>query len=167
VGFRLTPGDYGSGVRRLSWGLLPFKVIVVAMVLAAVGGIGAALLAYWVLAIVLLFVSLAYAAMFAWILFIRPGQLYRRLADLMGEQTYCFSDSEVSWTFVSGGSQVKWSYFVDLLETKDLYLLRHPLKRLASIVPKRAFKGPDAEARFRQLVRQIGKSSQKPSPPPA
>lgn len=138
---------------------MPFKLFVVLTVLAAVAGIGAALLAYWPVAIGLLLVSLAYAATLAWVLFIRTGQHYHRLADLWGEQTYCFSESEVSWTFVSGGSRVKWTYFVDLLETNDLYVLRHPLKRLGSVIPRRAFTGPDAEAQFRRLAQQVGKKT--------
>ena len=94
--------------------------------------------------------------MLAWILFIRPGQQYQRRADVRGEQNVCFSDNEISLTFVSGDSRVKWSYFVGLMETKDLYVLRHPLKQLGTIIPKRAFT-PDAEARFRRLAQQIGK----------
>jgi len=137
---------------------LPFKVLVLVTVLAAVGGVGSALLGYGFLALVLLLVAVAYAAMLAWILFSRPGQHYQRRADVRGEQTLCFSDNELSLTFVSGDSRVKWSYFVGLLETKDLYLLRHPLKQLGTIIPKRP--GADPEARFRRLAQQIGKSSQ-------
>ena len=157
VTFRLTATDYRSGVFRLSWGLWPFKVFVGAAFVGVIGGVVAALLTYWPLAIGLLLVGLGYAATLAWVLFIRPGQQYHRLADAQGEQTYCFSESDISWTFLSGASKVKWSYFVDLLETRDLFVLRHPLKRLGSIVPRRSFVAPDAEARFRQLAQQIGR----------
>ncbi len=160
----MTPADYSSGVRRLSWALLPIRVFVVVTALAAIGGVGAALLAYGPLAIGLFVVAVAYAAILAWMLFIKPGQVYQRRADIQGEQTYCFSDSDVSWTFVSGDSRVKWSYFVGLLETKDLYVLRHPMKQLGTIIPKRAFNGPAAGAQFRRLAQQIGKGSQPSSP---
>jgi hypothetical protein len=153
----LTPAEYGSGVRRLSWALVQFKVLVVVTVLAAIGGVVSAVLGNRVLTVALFVVFLAYTAMLSWSLLIRPGRQYRRRADLRDEQTYCFSDREVSMAFMSGDSRVKWSYFVDLLETKDLYVLRHSLKQLGSIVPKRAFEGPDAEARFRRLAQQIGK----------
>jgi hypothetical protein len=119
------------------------------------------------LGIVLLLVAVAYALMLAWVLFVRPGQHYRRRADLKGDQTYCFSDSDVAMSFVSGDSRVKWSYFIDLLETNDLYVLRHPVKQFGSILPKRAFASPDAEARFRRLAQQIGRRSQPPSATPA
>src|ERR1700737_3332015 len=135
VSFRLTLAEYGSGVRRLSWALGQFKVLVVVTVLAAIGGIVSAVLGNRVLTVALFVVFLAYAAMLSWSLLIRPARQYRRRADLRGEQTYCFSNSEVSMTFMSGDSRVKWAYFADLLETKDLYVLRHSLKQLGSIVP--------------------------------
>jgi hypothetical protein len=163
VTFRITLADYRSGVRRLTWALLPVKAIFVVALLTFMGGVASALLAYQFLAIVLLAVSVIYAAMLAWVLFIRAGQVYHRRADLRGEQTWCFSDSEVSMTFVSGDSRLKWSYFVGLLETKDVYLLRHPLKQLGTIIPKRALAGPGAEARFRRLAQQIAKPSQPPA----
>ena len=101
-----------------------------------------------------------YALLLASILYIRPGQAFRRRADLKGDQTYCFSESGVSMTFVSGDSRVKWSYFVGLLETKDLYLLRHPIRQIGSIIPKRAFADPAAETEFRRFAQRIGKGAQ-------
>ncbi len=164
VTFRITLGEYRSGVRGITWALLPVKIFVVVTALAFIGGVGSAVLAYWFLAIVLIVVSLAYAAMLTWVLFIRARRQYHRRADLLGEQTWCFSDSDVSLTFVSGDSRVKWSYFAGLLETKDLYVLRHPMKQLGTIIPKRAFNGSAAEAQFRRLAQQIGKGSQLSSP---
>ena len=163
VTFQITPADYGSGVRRLAWALLPIKLFVVVMAVAAVGGVVAALLGYGPLAVGLIAVFILYAALLGWILFLRPGRVFRRRPDLVGEQTYCFSESHVSMTFVSGESRVKWSYFVALLEAKDVYVLRHPLKQLGSIIPRRAFKEPDAEARFRRLAQQIGKGAPSPT----
>ena len=157
VTFQLTLADYRGGVRRLAWSLLPVRVIVVIALVAALAGVGSALLNSEPLGIALLLVAVAYALILAWILFVRPGQHYRRRADLKGDQTYCFSDDDVAMSFASGDSRVKWSYFVDLLGTNDLYVLRHSLKQFGSIVPKRAFEGPEAEARFRRLAQQIGK----------
>jgi hypothetical protein len=50
------------------------------------------------------------------------------------------------------------------LEAKDLYVLRHPVKQIGSIIPKRAFQDPAAEAHFRRLAQQIEKTS-RPSLP--
>jgi hypothetical protein len=136
----------------------------VVTVLAFIGGVGAAFLAYGLLALALLVVSLMYAAMLGWILVIRPGLQYQRRADVRGEQTFCFSDRDISLTFVGGDSRVKWSYFVGVLETKDFYVLRHPLKQLGTIIPKRAFRDPDAEARFRRLAQHLVKLRQPSSP---
>ena len=163
VSFQLTAADYGSGVRRLTWALLPIKLFVVVLAVAAVGGVVAALLGYGPLALGLFAVFILYAALLGWILFVRPGRVFRRRPDLVGEQTYCFSESDVSMTFASGNSRVKWSYFVAVLETKDVYVLRHPLRQFGSIIPRRAFKEPDAEARFRQLAQQIGKGATPPT----
>jgi hypothetical protein len=76
-----------------------------------------------------------------------------------GGMTYCFTDDEVSWTFPSGASHVKWGYVVDLIETKQFFALRHQTKRLASIVPKRAFESAEDEARFRRQAGRLGKTS--------
>jgi hypothetical protein len=154
--------DFRSGVHRLTWALWGAKVIGVVTVLAFIGAVAAALLAYGVLAVVLLVVSLMYAAMLGWMLVIRPGRQYQRRPDVRGEQTFCFSDSDISMSFMSGDSRVKWSYFVGVLEAKDSYVLRHPLKQLGTIIPKRAFIDPDVEARFRRLAHHLGKSSQPP-----
>ncbi len=163
VTFQLTAADYSHGVRRLAWALRPIRLFVVVMAVAAVGGVVAALLGYGPLALGLFAVFILYAALLGWILFVRPRRVFRRRPDLVGEQTYCFSETEVSMTFASGNSRVKWSYFIALLETKDVYVLRHPLRQLGSIVPRRAFKSPNAEARFRRLTQHIGKGIQPPS----
>lgn len=133
-------------------------------VLALVVTIGAAVVGDWPLAAGAGVVAVGYAALLTWMLVIRPDQTFKQQPDLRGEQTYCFSDDDVSWIFVSGASHVKWTYFVEVLETKELFVLRHPLRRVASLVPKRAFTNSDAEARFRQLVAGRGKtpSSSKP-----
>ncbi len=159
VTFRMTIDDYRSGVRRLSWALWPIRLIVLVTIAAAIAGLTGALLPNPILAIVGLVVFVIYALLLASILYIRPGQAFRQRADLRGDQTYCFSESDVSTTFVSGDSRVKWSYFVGLLETKDLYLLRHPIRQLGSIIPKRAFADPASESKFRRFAQQIGKGA--------
>ena len=160
VTFRMTIDDYRGGVRRLAWALWPIRLIVLVMIAAAIAGLMGVLLPNPILAIVGLVVFVIYALVLASILYIRPGQAFRRRADLRGDQTYCFSDSDVSMTFVSGDSRVKWSYFVGLLETKDLYLLCHPMRQLGSIIPKRAFADPASESAFRRFAQRIGKGSQ-------
>jgi len=160
VTFRMTLDDYRAGVRRLSWALWPIRLIVLVTIAAAIAGLTGALLDNPILAIVGLVVFVIYALLLASILYIRPGQAFRQRADLKGDQTYCFSESDVSTTFVSGDSRVKWSYFVGLLETKDLYLLCHPMRQLGSIIPKRAFADPASESAFRRFAQRIGKGSQ-------
>jgi hypothetical protein len=164
VSFRLTLAEYRAAVRRLSLALWPFRVVVGFTILAAIGALGSVVVGYESLAIGLFVVALAYAALLAWVLIIRAAQNFNRLPDLRDEQTYCFSDGEISWTFRSGSSKVKRTYFVDMLETRDLFVLRHPLKRLGSIVPKRAFLSPDAERRFRQLVAGLGSTPSNSKP---
>jgi hypothetical protein len=166
VTFRITPADYGAGVRRIALTLLPMRVFLVATGVAAIAGVAAALIGYPTLASLLFLLLVVYVLTLVWLLFIKPGLSYQRHADMQDDQTYCFSDADVSMTFGSGDSRLRWSYFIDLLETKHLYVLRHPLKQLGTIIPKRAFTGPDAEARFRRLAQQIGRS-QPAGPPPA
>jgi hypothetical protein len=159
VTFRLTSADYQAGVRRLALTLWPIRLFIVVAVVAAVAALAGALLPYTILAIVGLLVFVVYAFMLSFILVIRPGQSFRRRADLKGDQTYCFSESGVAMTFGGGESRVNWSYFRGLLESKDLYVLRQPIKQLGSIIPRRAFQNHDAEARFRRLAQQIGNGS--------
>jgi len=141
----------------LALALWPFRLIVLVAIIAAIAGLAGAVVRYPILAIVGVLVFLIYALMLAFILVVRPAQSFRRRADLRGDQTYCFSESGVSMTFASGESRVNWSYFIGLLETKDLYVLRHPLKQLGSIIPKRAFPDEAAESAFRRLAQQIRK----------
>jgi hypothetical protein len=159
VTFRLTSADYRAGVRRLALTQWPIRLIVLVTIVAAIAGLTGALLPYTILTITGLLVFLIYAVLLVFSLSIRPGQSFRRRADLKGDQTYCFSESGVATTSVSGESRVNWSYFIDLLESKDVYVLRHPIRQLGSIIPRRAFQDPDAEARFRRLAQQIGKGS--------
>ena len=159
VTFRMTLDDYRAGVRRLSWALWPIRLIVLVTIAAAIAGLTGAVLSNPILAIVGSVVFVIYALLLASILYVRPGQAFRRRADLRGDQTYCFSESDVSTTFVSGESRVRWSYFVGLLETKDLYLLRHPIRQLGSIIPKRAFADPASESEFRRFAQRIGKGA--------
>jgi len=157
VTFRITLDEYRAGVLRLARSLWPIRLIVLVAIVAAIAGLTGALIHYTILAITCLLVVVIYALLLAFILVIRPGQAFRRRADLMGDQTYCFSESGLSMTFASGESRVKWSYFIGLLETKELYVLRHPVGQMGSIIPRRAFQDPDAETRFRRLAQQVGK----------
>ena len=159
VTFRLTSADYQAGVRRLALTLWPIRLFIVVAIVAAIATLTGVLVPYTILTIVGLLVFVVYAFMLAFTLVIRPGQSFRRRADLKGDQTYCFSESGVAMTFVGGESRVNWSYFRGLLESNDLYVLRHPIKQLGSIIPRRAFQNPDAEARFRRLAQQIGRGS--------
>jgi hypothetical protein len=163
VTFRLTPADYGSGVRLVGWALWPVKLITGVAVVALLGGLGSVFLGYAPLAIALFGVTLGYAAILGWILYARPGQAFRRRADLQGNQTWCFSDREVSMTLVIGDSRINWSYFSGLLEAKDLYVLRHPVRQMGTIIPKRAFTNPGAEAQFRQFAQRIAQGTQPPT----
>jgi len=157
VTFRLTSAEYQAGVRRLTLTLWPIRLFIVVAIVAAIAALVGALLPYTILAIVGLLVFAVYAFMLAFLLGIRPAQSFRRRTDLRGDQTYCFSESGLSMTFASGESRVKWSYFIGLLETKELYVLRHPVGQMGSIIPRRAFQDTDAETRFRRLAQQVGK----------
>lgn len=156
VTFRLSQAEYQSGVFRLSLGW-PTRIIALVTVLAALVGIGYMVTGHW-LGLGFFAAAVSNAAILSWALFLRPGSQYRRWPALRENVTYCFADDEVSWTFSTGASRVKWGYFVDLVETTEFFALRHQTKRLASIIPKRAFKSPDDIARFRQVARQLGGS---------
>ena len=118
VTFRPTSADYRAGVRRLALTLWPIRLIVLVTIVAAIAGLTGALLPYTILTITGLLVFLIYAVLLVFILSIRPGQSFRRRADLKGDQTYCFSESGVAMTFVSGQSRVNWSYFVACWKAK-------------------------------------------------
>ena len=159
VTFQITLDDYRAGVRRLALALWPIRLIALVAIVAAIAGLTAALLHNPILAAAGLLVFVIYAVLLGFILYIRPGQAFRRRADLRGDQTYCFAESGVTMTFASGESRVKSSYFIGLVESNDLYILRHPIGQIGSIILKRAFQDPRAETQFRRLAQQIGKGS--------
>ena len=155
VSFRVSLREYVHAVRQLAVRLRWVQIFVAVIITVLVGGFAFALGGSVPLGTAFFAVGALYAGLLFWIVGVRPRRQYHRISDLSGDQTYCFSDDEVSWTFASGASHVKWSYFTGLIETKEMFLLRHPTRSLFSFVPKRAFKSPDDEARFRELARQI------------
>ena len=159
VTFRVSLAEYLGAVRGLAARQRWVQVFAVIIVGAVALGFAWAWVGSLLLASLFFVGGIVYAFLLLWTIVIRPRRQYRRISDLSGDQTYCFSDDEVSWTFATGASHVKWAYFSGLVETKEMFLLRHPMRSLFSFVPKRAFKTREDETRFRQLVRQIRKSS--------
>lgn len=159
VTFRVSRAEYIRAVQRYAVRLRWFQVFVVIIVVAFAAGVVFASRGSALDASICFLGGTAYVLMLFWAVTIRPGGQYRRMSDMAAGQTYCFSGDEVSMTSASGASHVKWAYFTALVETKDVFMLRTPMRSLFVLLPKRAFTTPDDAARFRELARQIQKGS--------
>ncbi|MDQ6710660.1 MAG: YcxB family protein [Candidatus Dormibacteraeota bacterium] len=159
VDFRLTLPEYRAAILHLSMALWPFKAFVALTIVSAIAGLVIFLNGADALGIALLVIAIAWGLVIALVLLVRPRRLYRRQERLRAQQTYCFTGSEVSWSFIDGDSRVRWTYFEDVRQAGDIYLLRHQMRRLGSVIPRRAFKTPAEEARFRQLAQLHSKTN--------
>jgi YcxB-like protein len=137
----------------MMWALWPIKVLAGLTLLALIGGLVLSLAGADLPGLTLLALALVWGLALSLMFVLRPGRQYQRLERLAAEQSFCFAENEVSWAFLDGSSRCKWTYFDDVLETPSLYVLRHQRKRLGQLVPKRAFKNSNDEARFRELAK--------------
>jgi hypothetical protein len=150
--FSMTQAEYGAAVRALSWHLFGFRAFVLSTVMAAGAGLLLLILGEDLPGFVFLGVAVVWTLFGGWAVAIAPLRRFRHQPEMHAPQRYCFSEDEVSLTFVSGASQIKWQYFVDLLETSGAYLLRHRTRRIANIILKRGFRSVEEERRFRELA---------------
>jgi hypothetical protein len=79
--------------------------------------------------------------------------LYKNNANFKGEIRYSFSDDGVTIEVTTARSELQWSSFVQVRETRDFFLL-FVRKTMAHIVVKRAFASQEEIAEFRDLVRR-------------
>ena len=98
-------------------------------------------------------ILIGWGALLLWMFVINPAWQYRRHPRFAGEQSFCFSEAEVSWSFAEGKSSVAWTYFRDVSEVGPFYLMRLKTPPLGYGIPKRAFQSPADQDRFRELVR--------------
>jgi hypothetical protein len=153
--FGLTPAEFDAGMRRMFWvfwqcsGLVIVGVVAgaAAVIFAVAGDPGTSLPAF-----VLATLWLGFAA---WIYFVSPGRQYRKRPRLRAEQTHCFTDDGCTARFIDAETRLQWSLYGEIIETRNLYLLRME-KRGVNIIPKRAFADGD-ESRFRQLAQRHSK----------
>lgn len=107
-------------------------------------------------------ILVGWGALLLWIFLLNPAWQYRRHPRLASEQSFCFSEAEVSWSFPEGKSRVAWTYFRDVRELGTFYLLRSKTPPLGYAIPKRAFQSAADQHRFRELVGQHAVARLKP-----
>lgn len=160
VSFQLSAAEYGAAIQRLCWTLWPFRGLAGLSVLAIVAGFGFALAGDVSLSLTLLGVGAVWLVLLAWMFLGRPRTQFARQKRLREEQRHCFGDADMTVSLTDAESRVKWTFFDEIIETKDLYRLRH--QRFCNVIPKRAFASRDEESRFRQLARQHTKVDFRP-----
>jgi hypothetical protein len=77
----------------------------------------------------------------------------RKNPKILGPATYSFSEEAVVVTGEFGRSEVFWTAFVKIRETKEFFLL-YILSRRAYALPKRCFSSKVDIAEFRELLQQ-------------
>jgi hypothetical protein len=80
--------------------------------------------------------------------------MLRSKPSAAGPITYEFSQTGASYSGPTGHGHLDWTSFVRIQETSEQFLL-YPQKRLANVIPKRAFQSDSDVQHFRQLVRDF------------
>jgi hypothetical protein len=79
--------------------------------------------------------------------------LVKNNANVKGAIRYSISEDLVVQEMVTGRAELRWSTFVRVRETSDLFLL-YVQKQLAHPIPKRAFASAQEISAFRDIVRR-------------
>ena len=82
-----------------------------------------------------------------------PKQRFQSDPKYRDEYFLEFSDAGILFKTDHIDAQVRWNLYTDVLEDERFYVLVYG-KNMFSVIPKRAFKGPQQEARFRELLRR-------------
>ena len=155
VTFRLSKVEFAALSRRILIRRRFLQLLMAITVLAIPAAIVLALLRNpWTIAAGEILVG--WGALLLWIFAFNPGWQYRRHPRFGGDQSFCFSEAEISWSFAEGKSTVAWTYFRDAREMGAFYVLRAKTPPLGYGIPKRAFQTPADEHRFREMVRHRG-----------
>lgn len=87
--------------------------------------------------------------------YIAARVLFKNNANLKAPIHYSISDDLVTQEMATGRAELRWSTFVRVRETSDLFLM-YVQKQLAHPIPKRAFTSAEEVSRFREIVhRQV------------
>ena len=87
-----------------------------------------------------------------------PQKMFERNRDFYGKTiTFRFSEEEIYCLKEDSQTQMEWSYYKKVRETRDSYILFHDTDFL-SIIPKRIFSNPREEFEFKELLKRKIKS---------
>lgn len=106
----------------------------------------------WLFGALLSGVALLELLVFGWMYVQVPNRTWKRLDPDRGTTRFEFTEEDVHVRTDRTDAVNRWSVYSDTLETKDTYLLRIGDRRSYAVIPKRAFRSPQDEARFRMLV---------------
>jgi hypothetical protein len=87
---------------------------------------------------------------FAFMWFANPRMQWRRNPRRTDNQKFTFDARGVRVVTTTTRAEVQWSYYAEILESRDLYVMLDTSKR-CNILPRRAFAAADEEA-FRRIV---------------
>ena len=91
------------------------------------------------------------ATLSAWLFLALPRQRFRSDPKYRDEYTLEFSDDGIHFTTEAVDARLKWELYNDVLENERFYVLVYGTGMI-SVIPKRAFRRPADEARFRELL---------------
>jgi YcxB-like protein len=131
--------------RRLTWGGYFAAIAFTFVMVAKEGQIGMAVGFAVALAIILI-------PTYRWSLRRAARRMMRESEQLVGENTRVLSPEGVLETGAWGEATLNWNAFDRIVETPDyIYLYRSP--RMAEIIPRRAFRTPEAAEAFLQAAK--------------
>ena len=88
--------------------------------------------------------------------FVTPRQHYRRNPQFREQYNLRFAEEGILFRSKGAESKLEWSFYSDVCETADFYLLLYG-KDMFTLIPKRAFGDDRHEAAFRNMLeRKVG-----------
>ena len=93
----------------------------------------------------------AAATLLAWLFFALPRQRFRSDPRFRDEYSLEFSDEGIHFRTDAVDARIKWELYNDVIENESFYVLVYGASMI-TVVPKRAFRRPSDEARFRELL---------------
>lgn len=80
-----------------------------------------------------------------------PGRNFSQNSKFREEYNLTFSNEDIQFKTDSINSDLKWSTYVDSIESEEFFYLIQA-KQVFTVIPKRAFRNVEAENGFREMV---------------
>jgi hypothetical protein len=104
------------------------------------------------LSVTMLALSAFIAFMLLKFYFINPMMTWNKTPKLKEEYSLTFSEADIAFKTVSVNTKLNWNIYKKYLETRNFYFLLMSRQQY-TIIPKRAFKSPEKQRAFENIIK--------------